>query len=115
MGAVVAPEELLIGDAVALIESGQASTVLIFRAMNGRSGVRMGGGRLEYGPLLQTAIDGGSFIIPYGMASPSQWFGMFATRHMHEAGITQEDLGHVCVSFMSMHNAIRKRCFTASR
>ena len=89
--------ELLIGDAVSLIESGQASSVLIFRAMNGRSGVRMGGGGWST-DLLQTAIDGGSFIIPYGMASPSQWFGMFATRHMHEAGITKEDLGHICVS-----------------
>ena len=90
--------ELLIGDAIALIEAGQANTVLIFRAMNGRSGVRMGGGNWST-DLLQSAIDGGSFIIPYGMASPSQWFGMFATRHMHEAGLTQEHLGHVCVSF----------------
>lgn len=90
--------EMLIGDAVALIESGQVETVLIFRSMNGRSGVRMGGGGWDVN-MLQTAIDGGSYIIPYGAGSPSQWFGMFATRHMHETGITQEHLGQVCHSF----------------
>lgn len=90
--------EMLIADAVSLIESGQLETVLIFRSMNGRSGVRMGGGGWDI-DLLQTNIDGGSYIVPYGAGSPSQWFGLFATKHMHEAGLTQEHLGHVCVSF----------------
>lgn len=89
--------ELLIADAVSLIETGQANTVLIYRAMNGRSGVRMGGGGWST-DLLQTAIDGGSFIIPYGAGSPSQWFGLFAQRHMHLNGIQKEHLGHVCLS-----------------
>src|SRR4051812_23858177 len=34
--------EMLIGDAIGLIEAGIVNTVLIYRAMNGRSGVRMG-------------------------------------------------------------------------
>lgn len=89
--------EMLIGDAIALIEAGMLNTVLIFRSMNGSSGQRVGRG---YDPdMLQTALPGGSFIIPYGSASPSQWFGMFATRHMHQTGITKEHLGHVCLSF----------------
>lgn len=90
--------ELLIADAIGLIETGQAKTVLIYRAMNGRSGVRMGGGGWST-DLLQNAFDGGSFIIPYGAGSPGQWFGLFATRHMHLNGLTQEHLGHVCTSF----------------
>ena len=90
--------ELLIADAIGLIETGQVNTVLIFRAMNGSSGVRMGGGGWST-DLLQNAIDGGSFIIPYGAAAPAQWFGLFATRHMHETGLTKEHLGHVCTSF----------------
>ncbi|ASN06158.1 thiolase C-terminal domain-containing protein [Virgibacillus necropolis] len=89
--------EMLIGDAVGLIEAGILNTVLIFRSMNGSSGQRVGRG---YDPdMLQGALPGGSYIIPYGSASPSQWFGMFATRHMHETGITKEHLGHVCTSF----------------
>jgi len=89
--------EMLIGDAISLIESGMLNTVLIFRSMNGSSGQRVGRG---YDPdMLQSALPEGSYIIPYGSASPSQWFGMFATRHMHETGITKEDLGHVCLSF----------------
>ncbi|MFD1851661.1 thiolase C-terminal domain-containing protein [Oceanobacillus bengalensis] len=90
--------ELLIADAISLIESGELNTVLIFRSMNGRSGSRMGGGGWDSN-MLQQNIDGGSYIIPYGAASPGQWFGLFATRHMYETGITQEHLGHVCVSF----------------
>lgn len=89
--------EMLIADAVGLIEAGQLNTVLIFRSMNGSSGQRVGRG---YDPdMLQEALPGGSYIIPYGSASPSQWFGMFATRHMHKTGITKEHLGHVCTSF----------------
>lgn len=89
--------EMLIGDAIGLIEAGMLNTVLIFRSMNGSSGQRVGRG---YDPdMLQEALPGGSYIIPYGSASPSQWFGMFATRHMYETGITKEHLGHVCISF----------------
>src|SRR5699024_10540704 len=89
--------EMLIGDAISLIESGMLNTVLIFRSMNGSSGQRVGRG---YDPdMLQSALPEGSYIIPYGSASPSQWFGMFATRHMYETGITKEQLGHVCLSF----------------
>ncbi|ARJ37562.1 thiolase [Sporosarcina ureae] len=92
-----ASTEMLIADAVALIEAGQLNTVLIYRSMNGSSGTRVGRG---YDPdMLQGALSGGSFVIPYGSASPSQWFGMYATRHMHETGITKEHLGHVCLSF----------------
>lgn len=79
--------EMLIGDAIGLIEAGMLNTVLIFRSMNGSSGQRVGRG---YDPdMLQSALPGGSYIIPYGSASPSQWFGMFATRHMYETGITK--------------------------
>ncbi|OCS85640.1 thiolase C-terminal domain-containing protein [Caryophanon tenue] len=90
--------EMLIADAVGLIETGQAKTVLIYRSMNGRSGMRMGGGGWST-DLLQNAFDGGSFLIPYGAGSPGQWFGLFATRHMHLNGLTQEHLGHVCTTF----------------
>ena len=89
--------EMLIGDAIALIEAGMMDTVLIFRSMNGSSGQKVGRG---YDPdSLQEMMTGGSFLMPYGSASPSQWFGMFATRHMAKNNITKEHLGHVCVSF----------------
>lgn len=89
--------ELLIADAVALIEAGMLETVLIYRSMNGSSGDKVGRGYDSN--MLQEMLPGGSFIMPYGSASPSQWFGMFANRHMHETGITKEHLGHVCISF----------------
>ncbi|MEH7275598.1 thiolase C-terminal domain-containing protein [Neobacillus vireti] len=89
--------EMLIADAIGLIEAGMLNTVLIWRSMNGASGKKVGRGYDSN--MLQAALDGGSFIIPYGSASPSQWFGMFATRHMHQTGITRKHLGHVCVDF----------------
>lgn len=89
--------EMLIGDAIGLIEAGMLNTVLIFRSMNGASGKKVGRG---YDPnLLQERMEGGSFLMPYGAASPAQWFGMFATRHMYKTGLTREHLGKVCVDF----------------
>ncbi|MEK3937172.1 thiolase [Sporosarcina sp. FSL W7-1349] len=89
--------EMLIGDAIGMIDAGLLNTVLIYRSMNGASGQLVGRG---YDPnMLQNALPGGSFIIPYGSASPSQWFGIFATRHMHQTGLTKEHLGQVCIDF----------------
>src|SRR5699024_10943040 len=76
--------DMLIAEAILLMESGEVNTVLTFRSMNVSSGHQVGRG---YDPdMLHTALSGGSHIMPYGSESPSQWFGMFATRHMHETG-----------------------------
>src|SRR5699024_7777323 len=71
-------------------------TVLIFRSMYGTSGHKVGRG---YDPdMLQGALSSVSFIISYGLVSPSQWFGMFVIRHIHLNNIMKEDLGYVCKS-----------------
>src|SRR5699024_12395391 len=81
-----ASTEMLVGDAIGMIEAGFLDTVLIFRSMNGASGQKVGRG---YDPdMLQGALSGGSFIIPYGSASQSQWFGQFAISHIHLNNIT---------------------------
>ena len=62
--------EALIGIAIGVIEAGMCNTVVVYRAMNGYSQMRIGGtGR---GP---RAI-GGSMLhqIPYGWMSAGQWF-----------------------------------------
>lgn len=79
----------ILGDAAMLIHSGTATNVLVFRALNGRSGKRMG----------QTSIRvaGGEtqFTIPFGMAGPVNLFALAATRWMHDSGATEEDLASV--------------------
>ena len=83
-----------IGDAARVINSGTARHVLVYRAMNGASGIRMGsfGSDREAAGVLQ-------FTNPYGyMGSPVQMYALPARRHMHEFGTTQEQLGAIAVT-----------------
>jgi acetyl-CoA acetyltransferase len=94
--------EMLIADAIGLIEAGICNTALIFRSMNGRSGKRMG--MADENPwdlhgVMEMLIPGGSFVVPYGITSPAQQFAMVANRHMYETGTTEEHLWHVCQTF----------------
>jgi acetyl-CoA acetyltransferase len=77
----------ILGDAAMIVERGLASLVLVFRAMNGRSGHRMGRTALRLG-------DGGEdqFTLPYGMRGPVNMFALLCRRIMHECGMTEADL-----------------------
>src|SRR5213083_77605 len=39
------------------------------------------------------------FRAPFGDTLTSQWLAMWARRHMHEFGTTEEHLGHIAVTF----------------
>lgn len=94
----------MVGTAVAAILSGQASTVLVFRELNGRSGRRYGlGGATD-------ARVGGSgsydeFFAPYGMVTPGQIFATMARRHMYEYGTQPEHLGAIALTCRERANA----------
>lgn len=83
---------ILLTQALVAVESGLCDCVLIYRSLNGRSGVRFGtgGGASSVGASLQ-------FGAPHGYAVPGQWFALWARRHMHRYGTTEEDLGNVAV------------------
>ena len=96
----------MMAQAIGAILSGQATTVLVYRSMNGRSGFRLGKGRLQ----AQTGTVGGNgsyeeFFVPYGLVSPGQMWAMLARRHMHEYGTTSEQLGHIAVTCRERANA----------
>jgi acetyl-CoA acetyltransferase len=99
----VAPAAM-VAQAVGAILSGQATTVLVFRELNGRSGRRFG---------LSSAADaraGGSgsydeFFAPYGMLTPGQVFAVMAQRHMAEFGTKAEELGHIALACRARANA----------
>ncbi|WP_226365032.1 lipid-transfer protein [Pseudonocardia sp. ICBG162] len=105
-GGSAAPAQ--IAQAVAAIESGQASTVLVFRALNGRSGGdRYGQSRRPVdGP---AEVGGGStydeYFLPYGLAAAGQAYAMVARRHMIEYGTTPEQLGHIALTCRERANA----------
>jgi len=90
--------EALIGIAIGVIEAGMCNTVVVFRSMNGFTGVRMGAtGRAA------PALSGGALFGPvYGQMSPAQMFSHTFMRHMYEYGTTPEQVAHVKV-FHSRH------------
>jgi acetyl-CoA acetyltransferase len=84
----------MLGQAAAAIVSGLAKTVLVYRALNGRSEVRFGAGQNRGG--VQGVGGLGTydeFFLPYGLMAAGQLFALMAQRHMIEYGTTSEQLG----------------------
>lgn len=99
----------MIGQAVAAILSGQATNVLVYRALNGRSGTRFGRGTgIQQSAGAQYIGGNGTldeFFFPYGLLAPGQMFALIAHRHMHEYGTKPEDLGAIAVTVRERANA----------
>lgn len=84
---------LIVQTAAAAIEAGLAKNVLCFRAMNGRSGFRLGGGR----DLNSRGIT--QYTAPFGWITYPQAMAMWCRRHMIKYGTTSEQLGTIAVTF----------------
>ncbi|GAA3603511.1 lipid-transfer protein [Nonomuraea rosea] len=82
----------ILGDAAMLIHAGLARNILIYRALNGRSGTRM-----------NTVSTGPQERYTYGLAGPIPLFALAATRYLHDTGLTAEHL-HAVVA-QSRENA----------
>jgi acetyl-CoA acetyltransferase len=85
--------EALVGIAIGVIEAGMCKAVVIFRSMNGFSGVRMGG----TGRGAPTIAGGGLHGAVYGMTSPAQSFSFTFMRHIYDYGTTPEQVAMVKV------------------
>lgn len=88
-----------VAQAAAAIAAGQASVVVVFRALNERSGVRFG--RAErHVPLSPEGVSravglkspGGAFTAPYGLLAPGQAMALQAHRYQYQNGLSDEDL-----------------------
>ena len=82
--------------AVMAVATGVADNVVCYRAMNGRSGQRMGQG--VSGNIISSDLVHWSWYMPYGMLTPGSWIAMIANKYMHRYGVTAEDLGRVAIS-----------------
>jgi acetyl-CoA acetyltransferase len=87
--------EALIGIAIGVIEAGMCSAVVVFRAMNGYSEVRIGGtGARSAVPVSGDALHDRA----YGWQSAGQRFSLTFMRHMYDYGTTPEQVAHVKVA-----------------
>ena len=93
----------LVWQAAAAGATGQAKSVLVFRAMNGKSGDSVGG--MEFPGV------GGQFRYPIGYSAYMMYVGMWGRRFLHETGQGEQDLAAVAQRDYAMENprAIRRR------
>lgn len=99
----------MVGQAVAAIMSGQARNVLVYRALNGRSGLRFGKGTAIQQAEGARRVGGGGtldeFFLPYGLMAPGQLYALYARRHMLEYGSTTDDLASIATTVRRRANA----------
>ncbi len=77
------------------VATGTANYVVVYRALNGRSGARYSEG-VSGGPTTSDLIHW-SWYMPSGLMTPASWVAMFSQRYMYETGCTSEQLADVCV------------------
>ena len=80
----------MIQQAAMAVAQGYAENVLVFRALNGRSGIRVGSG----------AFAGGAaqYRYPIGYNAYLMYIAMWAKRYLHETGAGVEDLAAVAIA-----------------
>jgi len=84
--------ETLVGIATGVIEAGMCTNVVIFRSMNGYSGLRMGGTGLRAAqPVANEMLHSRA----YGWQSPAQMYAPAFIRHMYEHGTTAQQVAMV--------------------
>jgi acetyl-CoA acetyltransferase len=98
----------LVGLAAMAVETGRARNVLVFRALNGRSGARVGA--MEF-------VGGGApFRYPIGYGAYLMYVAMWARRFLLETGQDAEDLAAVVVAQRAYaatnERALRRRSMT---
>jgi acetyl-CoA acetyltransferase len=96
----------LMRQVAATLARGEAEYVVVFRALNGRSGARVGTGALP-GP-------GAQYRYPIGYGAWAMYMAMWAKRYLHETGQGSEELGEVAVA-QRRHAARNPRALLSDR
>lgn len=79
------------------VSSGIADVVVVYRAMNERSGHRFGAGPPAFAYNQNTDQEYRNWINPYGLLTPAQQEAFLARRYMQKYGATSADFGQVSV------------------
>ena len=80
------------------VAAGQARHVVIFRTVKEGSAARDAGGRPAYGSTKPVAEGPLAWLIPVGMLSPVCQVAPYATRYLHDFGVTREQLAWIPVT-----------------
>jgi acetyl-CoA acetyltransferase len=80
------------------VATGQARHAVVWRTVKEGSAARGAGGRPAYGSTKPTADGPLAWLLPVGMLSPVVQIAPFATRYMHEFGVTREQLAWIPVT-----------------
>ncbi|GLZ11175.1 lipid-transfer protein [Actinomadura sp. NBRC 104425] len=99
----------ILADAAMLVDAGLAENVLVYRALNGRSGRRLNTLGLRLGEGVEE-----QFTRPYGMAGPVHQFALAGQRYLHDTGLTEEHT-HAVVDQSRAHAARNPRAMRRDR
>jgi acetyl-CoA acetyltransferase len=80
----------MVQQAAMAVAQGYAENVLVFRALNGRSGIRVGTGSFAGGAA--------QYRYPIGYSAYLMYIAMWAQRYLHETGAGIEDLAAVAIA-----------------
>ena len=86
----------LIHQAAMAVATGSANYVVVYRALNGRSGQRMGQG--VSGDIITSDLVHWSWYMPFGLVTPASWIALQAQLYMHEYGATSEHFAQVALT-----------------
>ncbi|MFB4309700.1 thiolase family protein [Actinomadura sp. GTD37] len=77
------------------VATGQARHAVVWRTVKEGSAARAAGGRPAYGSTKPAAEGPLAWLLPVGMLSPVVQLAPYATRYMHEYGVTREQLAWI--------------------
>ena len=80
------------------VATGQARHVVMYRTVKEGSAARNAGGRPAYGSVHPVAEGPLAWLLPVGMLSPVCQIAPYATRYLHEFGVTREQLAWIPVT-----------------
>lgn len=80
------------------VATGQARHVVVWRTVKEGSAARNAGGRPAYGSTKPVAEGPMAWLLPIGMLSPVCQIAPYATRYLHEYGVTREQLAWIPVT-----------------
>ncbi|MGH0038545.1 MAG: lipid-transfer protein [Myxococcota bacterium] len=86
----------VVHQAAMAVATGAAKNVVVYRALNGRSGQRYSQG--VGGDIVTSDLIHWSWYMPWGLLTPTSWVAMFTQRYMHQYGAKAEDLAEVAIT-----------------
>jgi acetyl-CoA acetyltransferase len=84
---------MVVASAAMAVATGMAEVVVCWRALNARSGTRMGGTGMAPSQVLDF-----EYQLPYGLQVAAQQYALIARAYMHKYGVEAETFGRVAIT-----------------